>query len=137
MKKVPILPEEGSHQNEPENPEQGNIGERNIWVNVNEIMDNRQFELIQIVQGLKEELEIVKVYNERIIKTHEELNAILLDKLCNHNSNKNKGQFSNNSKTDLHKKKSRKFEHTKSMTESVFNETETSSEDCAKLRTNN
>jgi hypothetical protein len=26
MTEVPILPEEGSHQNEPENPEQGNIG---------------------------------------------------------------------------------------------------------------
>jgi hypothetical protein len=53
--------------------------------------------------------------------------------LCNHNSNKNKGQFSSNSKTDLLKKKSRKFEHTESTIESVFNETETSSEDNAKL----
>jgi len=41
MTKVPILPEEGSHQNEPEIPEQGNIGEGNIWVNLNENKDNR------------------------------------------------------------------------------------------------
>jgi hypothetical protein len=42
MTKVPILPEEGSHQNEPEIPEQGNIGEGNIWVNLNESRDNKQ-----------------------------------------------------------------------------------------------
>jgi hypothetical protein len=58
----------------------------------------------------------------------------VLDKLCNQNSNKNKGQFSSNSKIDLNKKKSRKFEHTESMKETVFNETKTSSEDTAKMK---
>jgi hypothetical protein len=64
MTEVPILPEEGSHQNEPENLEQGNIGEGNIWVNLNESRDNRQSELIQTVQGLREELKTVKEDNE-------------------------------------------------------------------------
>jgi hypothetical protein len=40
--------------------EQGNISEGNIWVNLNESRDNRQSELIHIVQGLREELKIVK-----------------------------------------------------------------------------
>jgi hypothetical protein len=116
MTEVPIPPEEGSHQNAPEILEQGNIGEGNIWVNLNESRDNRQSELIQTVQGLREELQTVKEDNERILKTQEELNAILLEKLCNQNSDRNKGQFSSNSKTDLHKKKDRKFEHIESTT---------------------
>jgi hypothetical protein len=91
MIEVPILPEEGSHQNEPENIEQGNIGEGNIWVNLNESRDNRKSELIQTVQGLRDELKIVKSDNERIIKTQEQIITILLEKLCNQNSNKNKG----------------------------------------------
>jgi hypothetical protein len=47
-----------------ENLEQGNIGEGNIWVNMNESRDNRKFELIQTVQGLREELKNVKADNE-------------------------------------------------------------------------
>jgi hypothetical protein len=31
----------------------------------------------------------------------------MLDKLCNQNTDNNKGQFSNNSKIDLHKERSR------------------------------
>jgi len=53
--------------------------------------------------------------------------------MCNWNSNNNKCQFYSNSKTHLHKKKSRKFEHTESTIESVINEIETSSEDSSKL----
>jgi hypothetical protein len=43
---VPILPEEGSHQNESKIPKQGNIGEGNIWFNLNESRDNKQSKLI-------------------------------------------------------------------------------------------
>jgi hypothetical protein len=46
-----------------------------------------------------------------------------------HKFDKNKGQFYRNSKIDMHKKKSRKFEHTESMKKSIFNETETSNEE--------
>jgi hypothetical protein len=59
-----ILPEEGSHQNEPENTKQENIGEGNIWVNLNERSDNGQSKLIQTVQGIREELKTVKGDNE-------------------------------------------------------------------------
>jgi hypothetical protein len=61
-------------------------------------------------------LKTVKGDNEWIIKTQEELNEILLEKLCNQNSNENKRQFSNNFKINLHMKKSNKFERTESTT---------------------
>jgi len=79
MTKAPIPPEEGSHQNALEIPEQGNISEGNMCVNFSERMDNRQSELIQTVHGLREELQTVKADNEQILKTQEELNAILLE----------------------------------------------------------
>jgi len=90
---------------------------------LNESRDNRQSELIQTIQGLREELKIVKIDNKQIINTQEELNAIVLDKLCNKKWDKNKGQFSNNSKIGLNKKNSRKFEHIESTTETSFNKT--------------
>jgi hypothetical protein len=64
MTEVPVLPEEGSHQNELEILEQGNIGEGNIWANLNERRDNKKSELIHTVQGLREKLQIFKVDNE-------------------------------------------------------------------------
>ena len=79
---MPILPEERSHQNELENLEQGNVGDGNIWVDLNERRDNRQFELIQTVKSLREKLQTVRANNEQILKTQEEVNEIFLNKLC-------------------------------------------------------
>jgi hypothetical protein len=73
----------------------------------------------------------VRADNERILKTQEELNAILLEKLCNQNTDKNKGKNSSNSKIAQPKKKERKLEYPESETESVYKDTkdtETSTE---------
>ena len=59
--------EDGSHHNNPDN----------IYVELN----NQSFELLQTIKDLEYELQTVKEYNERILRAHEELNQILLDKL--------------------------------------------------------
>ena len=46
----------------------------------------------------KEELKSVRPHSERILKTQEELNAILLEKLCTKKYDRNKGQNYSNSK---------------------------------------
>ena len=68
--------EDGSHHNNPDN----------IYVELN----NQPFELVQIVKGLKAELHTLKEDNERILRAHEELNQILLDKLHNEGKDKRK-----------------------------------------------
>src|SRR5713226_8885499 len=45
-------------------------------------------ELMQTIKGLKTELESVKKDNERILKTQEELNQILIDKFQTEGRNK-------------------------------------------------
>jgi hypothetical protein len=72
---------------------------------------------------MREELKTVREDNERILKTQEELNAILLEKLCNQNTDKNKGQNSSNSKISQPKKKERKLEYPESEIESVYKDT--------------
>ena len=61
--------EHGSCHNNPDN----------IYVELN----NQPFGLLQIVKDLKSELQTVKEDSERILRAHEELNKILLDKLHN------------------------------------------------------
>jgi len=58
--------------------------------------------------------------NERIIKTREELNTIMLEKLCNKNVDKNKGQNSSNSMITQPKKKVRKLNYLESKIESLY-----------------
>jgi hypothetical protein len=50
-------------------------------------------EIIKTITYMREELKTVREDNEIIIKTQEELNAILLEKLCNKNTDKNKGKI--------------------------------------------
>ena len=45
-------------------------------------------ELMQTIKGLKTELESVKKDNERILKTQEELNQILIEKFQNEGKNR-------------------------------------------------
>ena len=69
MEGVEASAEDGSHHNNPDN----------IYVELN----NQPFKLLQSIKGLKAELQNVKEDNERILRAHEELNQILLDKLHN------------------------------------------------------
>ena len=58
----------------------------NIYMELN----NQPSELLQTVKDLKAELWTVKEGNERILREHEELNQILLDKLHNKGKDKRK-----------------------------------------------
>jgi len=84
---------------------------------------DRHSEIIKIVTDLREELKKIREDNERILKTQEELNLILLEKLCNQNTDKNKGQNSSNSKIAQTKKKTRKLEYHESEIELVYKDT--------------
>jgi len=64
MTEIHISLEEGSHQNLPENRKQGNTGDKNICLDLNENRDNKQFGLIQTVKILREELKMVREENE-------------------------------------------------------------------------
>ena len=46
--------EEESHPRDPVNNEEGNLGDGEIWVNINESRNNNTFELQQTVKELKE-----------------------------------------------------------------------------------
>jgi hypothetical protein len=66
----------------------------------------------------------VRVDIKRSLKTREELNANLLEKFCNQNTDKNKGKNSNNSKIAQPKRKAKKLEYLESETKSVYKDTE-------------
>ena len=70
-----------SHPNDPENNEEGNIRDSEIWVNMNESRNDNPSELLQTVKYLREEFKRVKEDNEHILKAHEELNNVMLTKL--------------------------------------------------------
>ena len=99
MTEVPEAQREEHHQ---ENLEWGKVGDGHIWVDLN---NDKYLEIIKTVTDLREELKTVRENIERILKTQEELNAILLEKLCNQNTDKNKGQNSKNYKIAQPKKK--------------------------------
>ena len=73
---------------QPLNNEEGNIREREFWVDLNEIQDNKS-ELKRTLDELSSELRKVKEDNERILKAQEELNTILLAKIHNEEKDKN------------------------------------------------
>ena len=76
MEGVEECAEDGLHHNNP----------NNIYVELN----NQPSELLQTVKDLKVELQNVKEDNERILRAHEELNQILMDKLHNDGKDKRK-----------------------------------------------
>ena len=76
MEGVDASVEDGSHHNNLDN----------IYVELN----NQPSELLRTVKELKTELQNVKEYNEIILREHEELNQILLDKLHNKENDKRK-----------------------------------------------
>ena len=76
MEGVEASTEDGSHHNNPDN----------IYVELN----NQPSELLQTVKELRAKLQIVNEDNERILKAHEELNKIFLDKIHNEGKDKRK-----------------------------------------------
>jgi len=85
-----------------------------------DLNNDRHSKIINKVTNIREELKVVRAYNERIIKTQKEINSILLEKLCNRNTDKNKGQNYSNSKIAQPKKKERKLEYVESERETVY-----------------
>ena len=69
--------------------EEGNIRDGELWVDLNEIRDNKS-KLKRTVNKLRSELRKVKEDNERIMKAQEELNTILFAKIHNEEKDKNK-----------------------------------------------
>jgi len=107
-----------------------------------DLNNDRNSEIIKTMTDMREELKTVRVDNERIRNTEEEINSILLEKLCNQNADKNKGKNSINSKIAQPKKKERKLEYPESETESVYKDTKNTkisieSSDSPKQRTKN
>ena len=92
------------------NNKEGNIGEGEIWVNMNESRNDNPSELLQTVKDLKDELKQVKEDNERILKAQEELNIVLLTKLHGNEEEKNKGHELNMARIAPYKRKVRKLE---------------------------
>ena len=86
--------ENGSHHTNPDN----------IYVELN----NQPSELLRTVNDLRAELQIVKEDNERILRAHEELNQILLDKIHNEGKDKRK-EHEYESKTIFYKSKGKKL----------------------------
>ena len=80
MERVEAYVEDGSHHNEQNNP-------CNLYMELNY---DSYYELLQTIKDLKVELQNVKEDNERILRAHEELNQILLDKLHNEGKDKRK-----------------------------------------------
>ena len=94
MEGVKASAEDGSHHNNPDN----------IYVELN----NQTFKLLQTVKDLKDELQIVKEDNERILRAQEELNQVLLDKIHNEGKDKRK-EIEYESKTISYKRKGKKL----------------------------
>ena len=93
--------EDGSHHNNPDN----------IYVELN----NQPSELLQTVKDLKAELWTVKEGNERILREHEELTQILLDKLHNEGMGKRKKhEYESGTISYKHKGKKLKFSNNES-----------------------
>ena len=90
MEGAEAFAKDGSHHNNPDN----------IYVELN----NQPSELLQIVKELKDELQTVKVDNERIL----ELNQILLDKIHNRGKDKRK-EYKNDSGIVSYKHKGKKL----------------------------
>ena len=80
MEGVEASAENGSHHNNLDN----------IYVELN----NQPSKLIQTIKDLKDELQNIKEDNERILRAHDELNQILLDKLHNEGKDKRKEHIS-------------------------------------------
>ena len=76
----------------------------NIYVELN----NQPSKLIQTIKDLKDELQNIKEDNERILRAHEELNQILLDKLHNEGKDKRK-EYEYESRTISYKRKGKKL----------------------------
>ena len=98
-----------SHPKDLERNEEGNIRDDEIWVNLNESMNDNPSEFLQTVKDLKEELKRVKEDNERILKAREELNNVLLTKLHSSEEEKNEGPKLNMARTTPYKCKVRKL----------------------------
>ena len=107
------------------NNEEGNLREGEIWVNLNEIRNEKPSELQQTIKELKEQIKILKEDNNRILKELEDLNNILLFKLHSNEREKNKEPKLNMEKNTPYKSKGGKLEFYK-------HETESSSEEYAK-----
>ena len=71
MAKVEMSTEGESHPKERENIEKGNIRDGDIWVNLNESMNDNQSEILHTTNYLKVELQTIKQYYERIVKSQE------------------------------------------------------------------
>ena len=89
MEEVGMSIEEESHPRNPINNEEGNLRDGDIWVNLNEIQV-KKYELQRTIKELRLELKGVKEDNERILKSQEELNNILLANI--HNGEKKEKQ---------------------------------------------
>ena len=81
-----------------------------IWVNLNKSRNDNQSELMQTIKDLKEELQNVKKDNERILKAHEELNNILLNKIHSKVANLHKGPEAEEIGIASYKRKTKKLE---------------------------
>ena len=102
MEGIKASAENGSQHNNP----------HNIYVELN----NQPSELLQIVKELKDELNTVKVDNERIL----ELNQILLDKIHNRGKDK-RNMYETDSKTVSYKHKGKKLKFSDSESSSGVN----------------
>ena len=71
MAKVEMSIEGESHPKEGENIEEGNIRDGDIWVNLNESMNDNQSEILHTINYLKVELQTIKQDYERIVKSQE------------------------------------------------------------------
>ena len=69
MADVGMPAEHESHHKDPDNNEEGNIRDSEMWVNLNESRNDNPSELLQIVKYLKEKLKRVKEDNECILKS--------------------------------------------------------------------
>jgi len=112
MSGVSIPAEEGSPSHVPENVEpeineEVNLEGGNIWVHLNNSENNKHSEMIETVKSLKEELQSVKTDNERILKSQEELNNVILNKLLSQEENKKKELVNQPDGTASYKRKSR------------------------------
>ena len=94
MEGVEASTEDGSHHNNPDN----------ICVDLN----NQPSKLLQTVKDLKAKLQIVKEYNERILRAQEKLNQILLDKIHNRGKDKRE-EYETDSGTVSYKHKGKKL----------------------------
>ena len=71
MAKVEMSIEGESHPKERENIEEGNIRDGDIWVNLNESMNDNQSEILHTTNYLKVELQTIKQDYKRIVKSQE------------------------------------------------------------------